>query len=488
MNTPHQSLAYWIDRLSREDMPILDRTAREVAGVSERMESSAAELGRVILQDASMTARVLKLANSSFFNPGGRSISTITRAIVVLGFDTVRGMCLSIALVDSLLQGAQKARVVQEMARAFHAAAQARNFALKRGDESPEEVFIAALLYHLGEMAFWCFGGDKAAELDAALRTPGRSRAEAEEAVLGFRLRQLGAALGKEWHLGPLVENALSNKTNADPRVKNVLLAHELAASVERGWGTPEVRQILEQIAEYLYLPLDAAEQLVQSNARQAARTTAYFGAAEASRLIPMPETYGTESRREEIVVPGETSPFPIPDPALQLRILRELSSLLLEGKTNINLLLEMILEGIYRGVGMDRTLFALLTPDRRYLKAKFSLGWPDTNITRIFLVEVGPQFPNLFTRVLNTQEAIWAKPDSPADITDLLTPKITQFVGAPPFFVAPVVVNGQSIGLFYADRHLSDRSLDEDSFVSFKHFCLQAGLTLTFLDRRGGT
>lgn len=482
---PTESLDYWVTRLSKEDMPVLDRTAQEVAGVSAREESSAMELGRVILQDASMTARVLKLANSTFYNPGNRSVSTVTRAIVMLGFDTVRTMCLSIALVDSLVKGAQKERVVREMARAFHAAAQARSFAEKRGDGSPEEVFIAALLYHLGEMAFWCFGGARAAELDAALRKPGVSPADAELDVLGFRLRQLGAALSKEWRLGPLVENALSTKKDVDPRVKNVTLAHELATNVERGWGTPEVKQLVGQIADLLYLPHDATVQLLHANAKQAAQATAYFGATEASRLIPIPDSLG--ARREDAECSKDAPAFPVPDAALQLRILRELA-VLLEGKPNINVLLEMILEGIYRGVGMDRVLFALLTPDRRYLKAKFALGWGDSHIARTFLVEVGPRQPNLFGRTLDSQEAAWVKADPPAEIAALLTPKIAQFIEGPPFFAAPVVVRSQCIGLFYADRRPSGRELDEDGFASFKHFCQQAGLALTYLDRRSGS
>ena len=62
------------------------------------------------------------------------------------------------------------------------------------------------------------------------------------------------------------------------------------------------------------------------------------------------------------------------PDPMLQLQILRELSSLM-EVQPDFNSVLEMVLEGMYRGIGMDRTLFALRTPDHRFLVGRYALG-----------------------------------------------------------------------------------------------------------------
>lgn len=144
-------------------------------------------------------------SNSTYFNPAGHAIRTISRAVVVLGFDVVKSLCLSIALINALLKGGpQQARVMELMARSFHAAIQARAFAIACKNRSPEEVYVAALLSNLGEMAFWCFGGDKAQELDRVLRD-GMDPAQAELKVLGFRLSRLTESLNREWSLSPLL-------------------------------------------------------------------------------------------------------------------------------------------------------------------------------------------------------------------------------------------------------------------------------------------
>ena len=131
-------------------------------------QSTAAVLANAILQDALMTSKVLKMANSAFYMGGRRSplggysnVNTVTRAVMILGFDTIRTVCQTKAVVESLLQGTPRDRLTQKMACAFHAAVQARWLAEKNRDESPEEVFIAGFLYLLGEMAFWCFAGEE---------------------------------------------------------------------------------------------------------------------------------------------------------------------------------------------------------------------------------------------------------------------------------------------------------------------------------------
>ncbi len=98
-------LAGWVAKLSEEEMPIFAQTVSEINRILGKEEYSSLALARVILQDPSMTAKVLKLANSAFYNPGNTAISTISRAVVVLGFNAVQAICISIAVIESLLRG-----------------------------------------------------------------------------------------------------------------------------------------------------------------------------------------------------------------------------------------------------------------------------------------------------------------------------------------------------------------------------------------------
>ncbi len=98
-----QDLNYWVTELSSRQMPAFAHTAHAIAGQVQDESSSTAHLAREILQDPTMTARVLKMSNNVFHNPAQSKISTVSRAIVVLGFATVRRICMSIAFIDSSL-------------------------------------------------------------------------------------------------------------------------------------------------------------------------------------------------------------------------------------------------------------------------------------------------------------------------------------------------------------------------------------------------
>ena len=199
--------AGWVAHIRDSDMPAFGATVASVRQVTDDDRASAQRLAQVILQDAAMTTKVLKLANSALYNPARQTVNTISRAIVVLGFDTVAEMTLGIRLVDTLLTGGVRERVVDGMAHSFHAAVQARGLAVQLGDPRAEEIFIAALLSRVGEMAFWCFGGTTAEELDAALREPSAVADEVQQRVLGFRLRQITSGLVREWRLGALAQS-----------------------------------------------------------------------------------------------------------------------------------------------------------------------------------------------------------------------------------------------------------------------------------------
>ncbi len=473
------NLELWATRLSKEDMPIFARTAEYVTSVALRESASVADLSRGILQDASMTARMLRMANSIYYNPHSQDINTITRAVMVLGFETVRSMCLSFILIESLLKGANRDRAYQEMARSFHAAVQAKRLAAHLHDESPEEIFIAALLFRLGHIAFWCFGGALADELEEAMLKPGYTQGMAEREVLGFRLEQLTARLGQEWHLGRLLQSALEGTGTAESRVNHIFFGHKLALGAEKGWESHEAKRLVGKLAEQLKISVETVTKLVHGSAKEAADIVEHFGGSRGFRkMIPLP----SEARGPEPEAVQATSPFPEPDRLLQFKILHELSNLLLNKQLDINLLFSILLEGIFRGVGMDRVLFALLTLNRRQLQGKFGLGWKSNQLVKEFLVDATPQDANVFSYCLAQRRPLWVTDASPPELQRLRTQEITQLIGSSPFFLMAIAIKDRPIGVIYADRHASGRELDEESFTSFRYFCQQADINLSYV------
>lgn len=472
-----QPLNSWVRKLSEEEMPIFAQTVGEINKILANEEYSSLALSRIILQDPSMTAKVVKLANSVFYNPGGTPISTVSRAVVVLGFNAVQAICISIMVIETMVKGRAKDRVMRELARSIHAATQAKSLYPSSKDAASEEIFVATLLCNLGNMAFWCFSGNEGVMLDQALRASPGDPGEIEREVLGFKLNNLTSALVQEWHLSPLVADALQGKAARDPRSKYIDLGQRIAHEVENGWAGPAIKALAQEAAKLTGRSVQEVGEMLQNQAREAVERAKTMGASHAARLIPVP---GAEPEDAESSWDGTEAPtWCEPDPMLQLKILREIT-VTLASRPELNVLLEMVLEGIHRGVGMDRTVLALITPRRNLVKAKLVLGANRMRLQDRFGFELGVKPVNLFGRLMESNDAVWVSSyDDPA-FKGLLFGGLFDVIDRAPFMAQPVVFGGNPIGLFYADRFPSGRGLDAETFESFKLFVQQANLGLS--------
>lgn len=491
--SPPRKLDDWVELIREQEMPIFDGTVQQVLAVSQDDLAPASELARVVLQDASLTARVLKLANSVYFNPMGASaggaISTVSRAVIVLGFNAVSNMCLTATLVDAMVQGATaRQRVAREMARAIHAATQARTIAIQREDSSPEEVFIATLLGRIGELAFWCFAGELTDELERLYRQPGMTPERAQQQLLGFHLDRLSAQLARAWHLTDLTRQGILTPEAEDPRVQTVVLGQDIAECAEtQGWQSDTMLDLVRRAAKMIKQSVGETQQLLHQNARDARAIAADVGARFAIAHIPQPDTDAPASDTGATAQPAQDSEpnCPEPDSALQLRVLRELSISIEQGKADLNLIMELVLEGIYRGVGMDRVVLALVSPDRRLLKARHGLGVDRDIIERFNFARLAGQ-THLFFEAMERRRPLYFDQERLRSHQSALPKSVTQVLGSVPFMIAPIVIAERAIGLLYADRGLSGRELSLDLFEDFKHFAQQAGMGLTLASQRG--
>ncbi|MFN3983840.1 MAG: HDOD domain-containing protein [Rhodocyclaceae bacterium] len=462
------SAAEWVARIREEEMPALGATVAMVRSVTADEKASTAKLAQSILQDAAMTAKVLKLANSAFYNPARQNISTISRAIVVLGLNVVAEMAIGIRLVDALVSGGVRQRVVEDMARGFHSAVLARSLARLRRDARSEEVFIAALLSRVGEMAFWAFGGTVAERLDTTLRSGGLTFDEAQQVVLGFKLRQISLGLAREWKLGPLLLSVLEGGRNPAPTEQAIHYAHRLAQELRHGWHAPDVKVLVDELAEFAAISPEEMQSELVAGTEEAARIAQCFGAIDAAKCIPA---------GIGVVPVDDGDALAGPDPVLQLRILRELSTSIAAGAP-LNDILTLVLEGLFRGVGFDRVLFAMLTPNRQQLVGKAGLGSGVESLRQRFIFSIGSEPGDLFHEFFAHPAAMRIESGRALSPDGLLrAERLTLVTNATEACVAPIELRGHAVGLFYADRCSRGQALDGETFEAFQLFAQQVSI-----------
>jgi HD-like signal output (HDOD) protein len=462
----------WVDKACEKELPVLSGTLGEIDRVLSHEEYSAFALARVVLQDPPLTTKVLKVTNTVFYNPSCKPISTVSRAVMILGFEAVRSICTSIAILEGLLPGAMRERLLDEIAQAIHAAVIARFLAQHRHDPAPEEIFVAALLERLGQMVFWSLGGEECLELDKAIEGDVRRTDSHDLAVLSFSLRSLTEALAQTWRLPVLSE---SKEDRHSPRRGLLKLGWKVAEESRRGWQSAQIKPLVREVAWMLTCDEPTALQTLQGLAHDAAEYSLALGSSEVAQRIPVPP--------DALVVADEDlSSFGETDARAELQVLQEITSNLLE-RLDMNSIFQMVLEGIHRGVGMDRTALAIVDPRSGEVRAKLALGVHRRQLMDALNFPLKGNGTHVLTDLLAKCESRLVDPLAlrPGETLDHV---LYETFAGKKFLAQAVAVNGRPLGLFVADRHSTGREVDQALWDNFRLLVRQADIALTLAFR----
>ncbi len=184
--------------LAINQLPALPTTLDEVTRIMESPGASTEQIARVISVDQALTAKVLRMVNSPVYGFPGR-ISTLQHALMLLGFNVIRGLIISTAVFDAMnksMMGLWEHSLACSLCCAEIARATER--------KNPEEFAVAGLLHDLGKAVFILQLPEAKAEVDNLVRAQDLSFLEAEIKVLGFGHDRVNKWLAEQWNL-PLV-------------------------------------------------------------------------------------------------------------------------------------------------------------------------------------------------------------------------------------------------------------------------------------------
>ena len=194
-----------------DQMPSLSTTVTKVMEVCNKPDTSPNALNRVISLDPVLTGQVLKLINSAYYSLPNQ-ITSLTRAIIMLGINTVKNLALSTAIMGTMnREGLECLSIDDFWAHSIGVGVTGKAIAalVKVPAAQREEFFVAGLLHDLGKIPLSnCFPDDygKVKELQAMQQC---SLLRAEEMVFGFDHRLSGRIIARKWQLSDTMIEAL---------------------------------------------------------------------------------------------------------------------------------------------------------------------------------------------------------------------------------------------------------------------------------------
>jgi len=248
------------------DLPTMPDIAGKIVQLISDPDTTADMLNKAIMADQSMAARVLKLANSSFYGCL-RSVNTLTQAIVIIGFGTIK----NIVLAASTKEVYKRFGLVEKMLHEHSTAVAMASFHVASviNLKNKEEAYLAGLLHDIGKVVLNNSDADKFRSVMEEVYNTGRNFAEVEQEVYGFSHYEVGALVIRKWNFSPEMEAVIRFQRDLDKLEKGDIFALQLASAVnladalcfKLGVGVKEAGEIdIEALKALSILKLDSAK------------------------------------------------------------------------------------------------------------------------------------------------------------------------------------------------------------------------------------
>ncbi len=392
------AVEFLLRRMQRsQDFPALSESIRTLNRLSASNEKSIEQLAEAIVRDYALTNKVLKVVNSAYYAGFAGKVGTISRAIVVLGIESIRALAASLILFEHLSEGSQAERVRALIGKSMFSALIARE-TVDEGEHHGEEAFLAAMFHNLGELlvAFYLPEEDEA--IQAEISDNDTPRRQAEYMILGVDLEHLGVAVGRHWNFPHVITHCMKKLPQSKPkkpindeeRLRHIAcFATELTEQLVAGSypGDLALNAVLERFDGSVSLqkmPLDEVLRIARSEYRNLAEGLASPEGTPATirALVGLPSTASQDDDKGEeiadVALPDDDeaetlSPAKNPEPVL-IDGLQEATAMLAEG-ADTGQLAQVVLETLYRAFELRRVALCLRDVARRRYVGRIGFG-----------------------------------------------------------------------------------------------------------------
>ena len=190
--------------------------------------SSAGDLAKIILKDFSLTNKLLKVVNSSLYATLSGKVATVSKAVLLLGFEKIRMIAVTLLIFEHLQSKAQATELKEMAIGSCMSGLIAMDIAENMKLGGKEEVFICAMLHSLGKDAgHLLFAGRACRDQEAGWPRRGFDEAMASQSVMGVTYTDLGMAVSRSWNFPDKIVRSMEVPPAGvirQPRTENEIL------------------------------------------------------------------------------------------------------------------------------------------------------------------------------------------------------------------------------------------------------------------------
>ena len=192
----------WEGVLSKvRTFPSLPMIVHKITELVNTPETSAKDIEAVIAKDQVLTGKLLRLVNSPFYG-FPQKVTTISRAVGIIGFEALRNLIFSSSVINLFRsEGSEIFRPAEFWKHSVGTALAAKELARHLGEKQVEEFFVGGLMHDIGKLVHEEYFGDPFRQACSLAIRNDMLLLQAEQEVLHFTHDQTGGLLLKQWNL-----------------------------------------------------------------------------------------------------------------------------------------------------------------------------------------------------------------------------------------------------------------------------------------------
>jgi putative nucleotidyltransferase with HDIG domain len=272
--------------MSASDLPTIPVVATKVMQLIENESASAEELAKVVASDPAVAARVLKISNSSFYGCQ-RQIQTLSHAIMVLGFSTLKSLVVAASVKQVYKPYGLTEKMLWE--HSFGAGLAARVIANSTRLVNEEEAFLGGLFHDIGKIILNSLDNQQFQMVVQKCYNDGMSFLDAEQQVFSYNHAEVGGLVIKKWNFPAILMQAVLKHHSFDfaededtyqVRLTSVVgLANLFCHKLGMGVREPEDDLLLHESVPARLLNLDEAriESLLEKISEASEKDKSFF-------------------------------------------------------------------------------------------------------------------------------------------------------------------------------------------------------------------
>lgn len=480
----------------KSDFPALSDSVSTINKITGSDKESISTLSNSILKDFSLTNKILRLVNSAYFRPaGGGNVSTISRAVLVLGFDAVRNIAITVMLFEHLKNKANANQLKEEFLRANLAGILAKDIGEKTSARDVEQVFICSMFHNLGRLLSQFYFTDESEEIKRLIEQKPCTEEAASLQVLGLSFEDLGVGIARTWGFPSLLVGSMRKlpaghvrKANTTEERMRVLsgISNELCAmisDVEPDQRQKELRKITARFGDSVSLGEQALSETMEKSFQQVTQFAGIIGinlkqsmfgrqmktwstTSEVVEAVPATSSTDTAATILSGFVPAGApgSPLVEGDPeqgpevanaeAILMAGIQDISNTLVED-FKLNDMLRIILETMYRAKGFKRVILCVRDARSNSMLGRFGFG-PDAPETAKRFNFSLTFTPDIFHAALSKGVDILITDTNDQKIASRIPDWYRKGVNAGTFVIFPLCIKEKPVAMIYADCDLA--------------------------------